>query len=44
MPDGRLREQLRGVPDDRLLDLTGVRFVVTDKQLDPRGHIHTTST
>ena len=27
MPDGRLREQLRGVPDDRLLDLTGVRFV-----------------
>jgi hypothetical protein len=34
MPDGRLREQLRGVPDDRLLDLTGVRFVVTDKQRD----------
>ena len=34
MPDGRLREQLRGVPDDRLLDLTGVRFVITDKQSD----------
>ena len=34
MPDGRLREQLRGVPDDRLLDLTGVRFVITDKQGD----------
>ena len=34
MPDGRLREQLRGVPDDRLLDLTGVRFVITDKQRD----------
>ena len=28
------REQLRGVPDDRLLDLTGVRFVITDKQRD----------
>jgi hypothetical protein len=34
MPDGRLREQLRGVPADRLLDLTGVRFVITDKQRD----------
>jgi hypothetical protein len=34
MPDGRLREQLRGVPDDRLLDLTGVRFIITDKQGD----------
>ena len=34
LPDGRLREQLRGVPDDRLLDLTGVRFVITDKQRD----------
>ena len=34
MPDGRLREQLGGVPDDRLLDLTGVRFVITDKQRD----------
>ncbi len=34
MPDGRLREQLRRVPESRLLDLTGVRFVVTDKQRD----------
>jgi len=34
MPDGRLREQLRGVPENRLLDLTGVRFVITDKQRD----------
>ncbi len=34
LPDGRLREQLRGVPDDRLLDLTGVRFLITDKQRD----------
>ena len=34
MPDGRLREQLRSTPPDRLLDLTGVRFIVTDKQRD----------
>ncbi len=34
VPDGRLREQLRSVPDARLLDLTGVRYVVTDKQRD----------
>ena len=34
MPDGRLREQLRRVPETRLLDLTGVRFVITDKQRD----------
>ena len=34
LPDGRLREQLRSTPPDRLLDLTGVRFVVTDKQRD----------
>lgn len=33
-PDGRLREQLGATPDRRLLDLTGVRFVVTDKQRD----------
>jgi len=33
-PDGRLREQLTAAPDRRLLDLTGVRFVVTDKQRD----------
>jgi len=34
LPDGRLREQLRSLPPDRLLDLTGVRFVITDKQRD----------
>ncbi|OQA43881.1 MAG: Bacterial membrane protein YfhO [Chloroflexi bacterium ADurb.Bin325] len=34
VPDGRLREQLQHIPPDRLLDLTGVRFVVTDKQHD----------
>ncbi|MGQ9840011.1 MAG: hypothetical protein ACUVR4_05700 [Anaerolineae bacterium] len=34
IPDGRLREQLAQVPADRLLDLTGVRFVITDKQRD----------
>ena len=34
LPDGRLREQLRAIPPDRLLDLTGVRFVITDKQHD----------
>jgi hypothetical protein len=34
LPDGRLREQVREVPEDRLLDLTGVRFIVTDKQND----------
>lgn len=34
LPDGRLREQLTQVPDDRLLDLAGVRFVITDKQRD----------
>lgn len=34
LPDGRLREQLRVIPADRLLDLTGVRFVITDKQHD----------
>jgi hypothetical protein len=34
LPDGRLREQLRGVPEGRLLDLTGVRFIITDKQHD----------
>jgi hypothetical protein len=34
VPDGRLREQLRGVPESRLLDLTGVRFIITDKQHD----------
>lgn len=34
IPDGRLREQLAEVPDGRLLDLTGVRFIITDKQRD----------
>ncbi len=34
IPDGRLREQLTQVPVDRLLDLTGVRFIITDKQRD----------
>jgi len=34
LPDGRLREQLRSTPPDPLLDLTGVRFIVTDKQRD----------
>jgi hypothetical protein len=33
-PDGRLREQLRAIPPDRLLDLTATRYVVTDKQND----------
>jgi len=33
-PDGRLREQLTAIPPARLLDLTGVRFVITDKQRD----------
>ncbi len=33
-PDGRLAEQLGAIPDARLLDLTGVRFVITDKQRD----------
>jgi hypothetical protein len=32
--DGRMREQLRQIPAGRLLDLTGVRFVITDKQND----------
>ncbi len=34
LPDGRLREQLASVPAGRLLDLVGVRFVITDKQRD----------
>ena len=32
--DGRLREQLQSVPSSRLLDLLGVRYVLTDKQND----------
>jgi hypothetical protein len=34
LPDGRLREQLPHVPEERLLDLIGVRFIITDKQQD----------
>ena len=34
LPDGRTREQLHQIPAERLLDLTGVRFVITDKQND----------
>jgi hypothetical protein len=34
LPDGRMREQLRQIPAGQLLDLTGVRFVLTDKQND----------
>ena len=34
LPDGRMREQLHQIPPGRLLDLTGVRFVLTDKQND----------
>jgi hypothetical protein len=33
-PDGRLAEQLDEIPPDRLLDLTGVRYAITDKQRD----------
>jgi hypothetical protein len=33
-PDGRLREQLRDVPEGRLLSLLGVRYVITDKVYD----------
>jgi hypothetical protein len=34
LADGRLREQLHQIPAGPLLDLTGVRFVLTDKQND----------
>ncbi len=33
-PDGRLRENLRDVPDARWLSLMNVRYVITDKTLD----------
>jgi hypothetical protein len=33
-PDGRLRENLRDVPDARWLALMNVRYVITDKTLD----------
>ena len=32
--DGRLREKLRFVPNNRLLSLTNTRWVITDKQFD----------
>jgi hypothetical protein len=32
--DGRMGEQLHRIPAGPLLDLTGVRFVLTDKQND----------
>ncbi len=34
LTDGRLAEQLRQTPEQRLLDLTGVRYVISDKQRD----------
>lgn len=33
-PDGRLRENLRNVPDGKWLSLMNVRYVITDKTLD----------
>jgi len=33
-PDGRLRQQLRQVPDPRLLSLLNVKYVITDKTQD----------
>ncbi len=33
-PDGRLRENLRDVPDAKWLSLMNVRYVITDKTLD----------
>ena len=33
-PDGRLREQLKEVPDGRLLSLLNVKYVITDKVYD----------
>jgi hypothetical protein len=34
LPDGRLREQLKEVPPTRLLNLVGVKYVITDKVQD----------
>ena len=34
LPDGRLREQLREVPEGRLLSLLNVKYVITDKVFD----------
>jgi hypothetical protein len=33
-PDGRLRENLRDVPDGKWLSLMNIRYVITDKTLD----------
>ena len=33
-PDGRLRENLRDVPDSKWLSLMNIRYVITDKTLD----------
>ena len=34
LPDGRLREQLRQVPEGRLLSLLNIKYVITDKVFD----------
>ncbi|HEY64097.1 MAG TPA: YfhO family protein [Caldilineae bacterium] len=34
LPDGRLREQLQEIPAHRMLDLAGIRYVITDKVRD----------
>jgi hypothetical protein len=34
LPDGRLREQLKQVPEGRLLSLLNVKYVITDKVFD----------
>ncbi len=34
LPDGRLREQLQEIPASRMLDLAGIRYVITDKVRD----------
>ncbi len=34
VPDGRLREQLKRIPPQRLLDLLNVEYVITDKVYD----------
>ncbi len=37
LPDGRLREQLQEIPAHRMLDLAGIRYVITDKVRDAWG-------
>ncbi len=34
VPDGRLREQVKEIPNQRLLDLLNVKYVITDKVQD----------